>query len=118
MAHFAKVVDGLVTDVIVVANLDCGGEEFPASEPIGQAFIASLGLEGQWLQTSYNNNFRKQYAGIDSTYNAEHDIFVSPQPYLGWVLDENFDWQAPVPKPEGDYYWSEQELAWVENSAG
>lgn len=63
MAHFAKVENnGQVSRVIVVANSDCGGGDFPESEPIGQAFIASLGIEGDWYQTSYNHNFRNHYA--------------------------------------------------------
>jgi hypothetical protein len=61
-----------------VSNDDCGGGDFPESEPIGQAFIASLGLSGEWKQTSYNNNFRAKYAGIGDTYDAVNDVFVSP----------------------------------------
>ena len=57
MAHFAKIVNGVVHDVIVVANEDCGNVPFPESEPIGQAFIASLGIEGEWIQTSYNTQY-------------------------------------------------------------
>ena len=78
MAHFAKIQNGLVEQVIVVANSDCGGGTFPASEPVGQAFIASLGLEGEWKQTSYNNNFRDKYAGIGYTYDSVNDVFVAP----------------------------------------
>lgn len=78
MAHFAKVENGIVTDVIVVANNDCGGGEFPESEPIGQAFLASLGLTGQWLQTSYNASFRSVYASRGWIYNSEDDIFELP----------------------------------------
>ena len=78
MAHFAKVENNIVDEVIVVANSDCGGGEFPESEPIGQAFIASLGLAGEWLQTSYHANFRGAYAGIGYTYDAELDEFVVP----------------------------------------
>lgn len=78
MAHFAKVENGVVQQVIVVANSDCGGGEFPASEPVGQAFIASLGLDGEWKQTSYNNNFRDKYAGIGYTYDSVNDVFVAP----------------------------------------
>jgi len=81
VAHFAQVDEGqIVRNVIVVNNSDCGGGEFPDSEPIGQAFIASIGIEGDWLQTSYNNNFRGQYAGQGMTYNPTLDEFVSPQP--------------------------------------
>lgn len=70
MAHFAKVENGIVSQVIVVSNDDCGGGDFPASEPVGQAFIASLGLAGEWLQTSYHANFRGKYAGIGDTWDG------------------------------------------------
>lgn len=79
MAHFAQVKNNEVIGVIVIANSDCGGLEFPESEPIGQAFIASLGLEGEWLQTSYNNNFRGTYAGIGFVYDEVSDTFVAPE---------------------------------------
>ena len=80
MAHFAQVQDGIVRSVIVINNSDCGGGDYPDSEPIGQAFIASIGIEGTWLQTSYNNNFRGQYAGQGMTYDPTLDEFISPQP--------------------------------------
>ena len=80
MAHFAKVENNIVDQVIVVANSDCGGGEFPESEPIGQAFIASIGLAGEWLQTSSHANFRGSYAGIGFAYDAELDEFVAPAP--------------------------------------
>lgn len=78
MAHFARVEDGIVREVIVVGNDDCAGGEFPASEPVGQAFINSIGLSGTWKQTSYNGNFRGTYAGIGFTYDSENDVFVAP----------------------------------------
>jgi hypothetical protein len=78
MAHFAQVVDNVVTQVIVVSNDDCGGGDFPESEPIGQEFLASIGVPGEWLQTSYNANFRGRYAGIGFTYNPTLDEFVAP----------------------------------------
>ena len=78
MAHFAEVQNGSVTQVIVIANDDCGGGDFPESEPIGQAFIASLGIAGEWKQTSYNANFRGRYAGIGYRYDAVNDEFVAP----------------------------------------
>ena len=77
MAHFAKIENNTVTTVIVVSNDDCGGGDFPESEPIGQAFIASLGLDGLWLQTSYHANFRGVYAS-GCTYDAQLDEFVAP----------------------------------------
>jgi len=76
MAHFAQINDNKVTQVIVVSNDDCDNLEYPASEPVGQAFIASLGLDGVWLQTSYNGNFRGTYAGIGYTYDPVADVFV------------------------------------------
>jgi len=79
MAHFAQIVGGLVNQVIVVGNDDCAGGQFPESEPTGQAFIASLGLDGEWKQTSYNGNFRGTYAGIGYSYDDVEDIFVAPK---------------------------------------
>ena len=78
MAHFARINDNTVQQVIVVSNDDCGGGDFPASEPVGQAFIASLGLAGEWKQTSYSASFRSKYAGIGDRYDAELDKFVTP----------------------------------------
>jgi hypothetical protein len=64
---------------------------------------------------SYNGNIRKQYAGIGYTYDAVNDVFIAPQPYPSWSLDENFDWQPPTPMPtEGNRYWDEDSLSWVE----
>jgi len=77
MAHFARINDdNIVEEVIVVSNDDCGGGEYPDSEPVGQAFIASLGLEGEWKQTSYNNNFRGHFGAVGSRYDAESDVFI------------------------------------------
>ena len=81
MAHFAKIENDIVQQVIVVSNDDCGGGEFPESEPIGQAFIASLGLAGEWLQCSYHNNFRGCWASAGFTFDAnagEYGEFVAP----------------------------------------
>ena len=80
MAHFAEVDEyKIVRNVIVIDNSDCGGGDYPDSEPIGQAFIASIGIDGEWLQTSYNGNFRGQYAGQGMTYDPTLDEFISPQ---------------------------------------
>lgn len=79
MAHFAKVENGIVQQVIVVSNDDCAGGSLPESEPAGQEFIASLGLEGEWIQTSYNGNFRGAYAGVGSTYDSETEKFSTPK---------------------------------------
>lgn len=97
MAHFAKINEetNLVERVIVVNNEDCGNLDFPESEPVGQQFIQSLGLEGIWKQTSYNHNFRNTYASLGFIYYEERDAFVSPPPEPNWILDENFEWQPP-----------------------
>lgn len=78
MAHFAQVTNGVVSQVIVIANEDCGGGNYPESEPIGQAFIASLGIAGTWLQTSYHANFRGVYAGMGYTYDPATNTFAPP----------------------------------------
>jgi hypothetical protein len=72
MAHFAKVENGVVREIIVIGNDDA------PTELAGQAFIASIGLDGEWLQTSYNANFRGRYAGIGDIYDSELDEFVAP----------------------------------------
>lgn len=82
MAHFAKIEDKTVTQVIVVSNETLGDLEFPDSEPVGQEFIASLGIDGTWKQTSYNANFRGVFAGIGYSWTGS-----------------NFK-AAPLPKPE------------------
>jgi len=97
MAHFAQIEDGVVRQVIVVNACDLGGcdphldpdnlrdhsshdpdFDFPEIEPAGQAFLASLGLSGEWRMTSYSGSIRGKYAGQGDTYDAELDAFVSP----------------------------------------
>lgn len=115
MAHFAQLDESnVVTQVIVIANEDCGGGEFPSSEVLGQAFISSLGLGENWKQTSYNNNFRKRYAAIGYIYDETNDVFLSPKPFNSWILNVEFEWEAPVPQPEDDnvWLWNEETLSW------
>jgi len=79
MAHFALVDDtNTVREVINVGNDDCAGGTFPESELPGQAFIASCGIGGRWLQTSYHANFRAKYAAILDVYDAATDTFITP----------------------------------------
>jgi hypothetical protein len=106
MAHFAKIDENnIVQEVLVVDNsLEHRGHDFLAND---------LRLGGRWIQTSYNNNFRKQYAGIGFYYDEVKDIFVQPQPFALWTLDENSDWQAPIPKPDEYHYWDEDIQNWV-----
>ena len=103
MAHFAEILNGVVQRVIVVHDND---------EANGAQFCHDL-LGGEWLQCSYNNRIRKQFPGIFYTYDHVADQFVAPQPYASWTLDANNDWQPPTPKPDGEYYWSEEDLEWV-----
>ena len=116
MAHFAKLdSNNVVTEVIVVHNnelLDNGVE----SEAKGIAFCQSL-FGGNWKQTSYNGNMRKNFAGIGYTYDAGLDAFISPKPYNSWVLNNTTCvWEAPVPMPtDGKHYvWNENVVNWVE----
>jgi len=69
-------------------------------------------------RTSYNHSIRKQYAGIGFTYDAVNDVFIAPQPYPSWALDNDFNWQPPTPRPEeGLWYWDEDNLSWIEVNA-
>jgi len=66
-------------------------------------------------RTSYNHRIRKQYAGIGYKYDADADVFITPQPFPSWILDNNFDWQAPISKPnQGKWSWDEEIGNWVE----
>ena len=124
MAHFAQIGYGNeVLRVSVVRNediLDGNGNE---SEEVGIQFLKSVhGHLTNWLQTSYNNNFRCRYAGIGMIYNNQHDVFLLPQPYPSWSLNtETYEWDPPVPEPElteeqrdgGSYYeWNEETQEW------
>ena len=83
MAHFAQInEDNIVEQVIVISNEACNDLPYPESEPVGQAFIASLGLAGTWLQTSYNGNFRGLYAGPTMIYEPSLDQFGYPTPTI------------------------------------
>jgi hypothetical protein len=116
MAYFAQLDDdGTVLQVIAVSNADAPDPAPTNSEPLGQAFIASLGLDGEWRQTSYHGTFRKAYAGPGWRYDAETDVFIAPQPFPSWTLDADHDWQPPTPMPEegGPYTWDEDTLTWV-----
>lgn len=118
MANFAEIgLDNIVLRVIVVHNnelLDANGIE---QEQLGKDFCRNL-FGGTWIQTSYNGNFRKQFAGIGFTYNSEADVFVQPKPFHSWTLNENYDWEAPVAYPDdgNNYTWDEANLNWVLNT--
>ena len=122
MAHFAKIENNVVTQVIVVDNKDCADASGVEKEYIGAAFCERL-LGGTWKQTSYNGSIRKNYAGVGYTYNADIDAFVPPKPYASWLLNENTClWEAPVAmpadagtgEPPKRYTWDEATTSWVE----
>ena len=112
MSHFAKVINGKVTQVIV------------AEENFFDTFVDSS--PGEWIQTSYNTQgnvhtlggtpLRGNYAGIDFTYDKINDVFYAPKPYPSWILNQStWLWEAPVSKPEtGIHYWDEPTTSWKE----
>jgi hypothetical protein len=120
MAHFAEIDESnTVVRVLVVPD---------AQEGRGQEYLADdLGLGGTWKKTSYNTQggvhalggtpYRKNYAGIGYTFDAEKDAFIAPKPYASWVLDEaTCNWEAPVAMPTDDkmYRWDEETTNWIE----
>ena len=116
MAHFAQLENNIVTKVIVVSNQDILDENGQESEQKGIDFCSNL-LGGTWIQTSYNGNIRKNYAGIGYTYDKGRDAFIAPKPYNSWLLDETTcQWKAPVDYPTGDkmYSWDEDTTSWKE----
>jgi len=122
MAHFAELDNNNVVLRVVVVGNDC----VPSDEHIdGETWCINFFKGGTWKQTSYNHNFRKQYAGMGYTYDAAKNKFISPQPHDSWALDASDDWQAPVTYPTITTYgsndpldmylisWNEAELKWT-----
>ena len=119
MGHFAKIDNNnIVLEVLVVDNDTLNNLPFPESEPVGVAFLTEWsGGYTNWKQTSYNANFRKNFAGVGSIYDSVLDAFVYPKPYSSWLLDTNTcRWQAPFPYPNDGkpYLWNEETQSWVE----
>jgi len=121
LAHFAQLnEENIVTRVIVVANQDTADKDGVENEAIGIEFCTNL-LGGTWKQTSYNGNICKNYAGVGFKYDATLDVFISPQPYASWILDETTaKWKAPVDYPTDgkSYDWNESTQSWVEAPVG
>jgi hypothetical protein len=112
MAHYAFITNGIVTEVIT------GIDETELIDGLDtETWYGNF--RGQVCKrTSYNDKIRKQYAGIGYTYDPVADVFITPQPYASWSLDDNFDWQPPTPRPEGlDWRWDEDTLSWIEIEA-
>jgi hypothetical protein len=123
MAHFAQLDEtSTVISVTVVSNADMLDKKGKEVEALGVAVCEAVVGPGPWIQTSYNDNFRRRYAGIGMTYSAEHDAFILSQPYPSWTLDldDPADWVAPVPMPAepcdvGFWDWNEEGQTWVCN---
>ncbi len=103
MAHFAELNGAnqvirvvVVANDIVTSNGPLGNNDMHVD---GEQWCKDFFKGGNWKQTSYNNNFRKQYAGKGFSYDPTKNKFICPQPYTSWSLDENDDWQAPVTRP-------------------
>lgn len=115
MAHFAKLDENnIVTEVLVVNNEVLLKADNTESEYKGKTFLNSLFGSATWIQTSYNGNFRKQFAAVGYKYDSTNDVFISPSPFASWVLDSNFDWQSSVFYPtDGKMYsWNEENQSW------
>ena len=125
MAHFAELdTNNIVTRVVVVGNDVTTANGILGNNDMhvdGEAWCINFFKGGTWKQTSYNSNFRKQYAGIGYTYDFAKDKFISPQPFPSWSLDTNDDWQAPVAYPTVTTYgdnapyrinWDEENQQW------
>ena len=111
MAHFAKLgVGNIVEQVVVVSN------DIATTEQAGVDFLNNLyKTRDVWKQTSYNNNIRKNYAGIGFKYDQTRDAFIAPKPFNSWILNEDTcRWEAPVAKPDDDqdYKWNETIKNW------
>ena len=123
MAYFAKLGTGnIVKQVISINNAvitDANGIE---QEQLGVDFINKLyNTRDVWKQTSYNNNIRKNYAGIGYQYDQQRDAFIAPKPFNSWVLNEDTcKWESPIPYPQdnNEYKWNEQNQSWdlIENN--
>jgi hypothetical protein len=118
MAHFAELDEqNTVIRVVVISNDDILDENGQESEALGVALCSEIVGPGIWVQTSFNNNFRKLYGQPGMVYVPDADVFYNPVgPYPSWTLDDNYDWQPPTPMPDDGnlYYWDEDSLTWVE----
>ena len=116
MAHFVKLDENnIVINVLAVANAALDPEN---EEQSGIAFLTQLYGYDKWLQTSFSNRIRGRFAGIGFSYDALNDVFIAPQPYPSWSLDQDFNWQPPTPMPtEGLQRWDEDSLSWVEEES-
>lgn len=121
MANFAKLDENnIVIDVNALNNDVINNLPFPDSEPVGVEFLTQWsGGYSNWKQTSYNNNFRKNYAGVGYSYSVDLDAFIPTKPFPSWLLNTSTcQWEAPVPYPNDGkpYHWDEETQSWVEGA--
>jgi hypothetical protein len=119
MAHFAKIENGIVTQVVVINDSDTADSNGLEQESIGIVFCERL-FGGNWKQTSYSGRIRKNYAGIGFTYDSQRDAFIAPQPFPSWTLmQDTLQWIPPIPRPTDEllYSWDEASQSWVEITA-
>ena len=120
MAHFAQLNEvNSVLGIQVVDNSIITDADGVEQEDLGITFLSTLNSGGWWKQTSYNNSFRKNYAGVGFTYDAGRNAFIPPQPFPSWVLvEDTCQWEAPTAMPDDNelYEWDEDTTAWVENN--
>ena len=118
MAHFAKLGVGNIIEQVVVVHNDELLVDGVEQEHKGVEFLNNLFNErAVWKQSSYNNNFRKNFATVGGSYDQERDAFINPKPYDSWILNESTcKWDPPTPKPDDDknYEWNESTKAWDE----
>jgi hypothetical protein len=116
MAHFAEIgLDNSVLRVIVVNNAELLDGDGVEQESLGADFCRDL-FGGTWVQTSYNGNIRKNFAGQGFTYDSTRDAFIPPKPFTSWTLDEaTCRWEAPIPYPDDGqmYLWDEASETWI-----
>lgn len=113
MAHFAKILAGNIVEYVIVVDNSVITVDGVESEIEGIRFCQKL-LGGNWLQTSYNGSFRKNFAGAGYTYDSARDAFIPPKPYESWVLNEDTClWEAPVEMPDEPSYWDEDNQQWI-----
>jgi hypothetical protein len=113
MAHFAELDNNVVVQVIVVHNNELLDENNQESEQKGIDFCVNL-FGGNWIQTSYNNNFRGRFCGRGWTYDPVTDAFFPPKPYPSWTFNEEaYMWESPIPIPSLKSVWDESLGNWV-----
>jgi hypothetical protein len=117
MAHFAKLDENSNVLAVHVVNNDVIIIDGNESEQAGIDFLTGLHGHTLWKQTSYNGNFRKNYAAAGFTYDNVRDAFIPPKPWASWLLNETTcQWEAPIAKPvdEKFYTWDEATTSWIE----